>query len=294
MNYQENINHVAHRAVTDSCNRSVPHTCETDPYQDLETRVDEIHAACFVAASGDNRLTTTQCYIDFVLSIFGKDVENIRLLVTFADNAHPPVVEACLAANFPVTSASDAITFSKFNCSVLYASNQQREEDGPCFDKLFWDMGQENFHKFFTMLEGMTDKDLKSTRNVIQSCGLLEQSLKDIEQELEVCFVKIENMEMFQRKMNTGTRWRPTRISSLRKRKCAKLSFFVERNTARKKCEFCTCPASEHEYQTFEWRLTQVKIPIIPTLKDMKAEYESNYDRKVFVEQLLADYSHMN
>ncbi|KAK4027242.1 hypothetical protein OUZ56_016254 [Daphnia magna] len=24
---------VAHRAVTDSCNRSVSHTCETDPYQ---------------------------------------------------------------------------------------------------------------------------------------------------------------------------------------------------------------------------------------------------------------------
>jgi hypothetical protein len=56
-----------------------------------------------------------------------------------------------------------------------------------------------------------------------------------------------------------------------------------------KKCEFCTCPASEHEYQTFEWRLTPVKIPI--TLKDMKAEYESNYDRKVFVEQLVADCS---
>jgi GTP-binding protein EngB required for normal cell division len=167
-----------------------------------ETRVDEIHAVCFVAASGDNRLTTTQCYIDSVLSIFGKDVkENIRLLVTFADNAHPPVVEACLAANFPVTFASAGITFSKFNCSVLYANNDQQGEDGPCFDELFWDMGQENFHKFFTMLDGMNGKDLKSTRNVIQSRGLLEQSLKNIEQELEVCFAKIETMEILQRKM---------------------------------------------------------------------------------------------
>jgi hypothetical protein len=45
-------------------------------------RVDEIHAACFVAASGDSRLTTTQRHvINSVLPIFGKDVkENIRLL----------------------------------------------------------------------------------------------------------------------------------------------------------------------------------------------------------------------
>ena len=90
-----------------------------------ETRIDRIHAACFVAASGDSRLTTTQRYIlDSVLSIFGKDVkDNIRLLVTFADNADPPVVAACAAANFPVTSKSAGIVYSKFNSSVLFTSN---------------------------------------------------------------------------------------------------------------------------------------------------------------------------
>ena len=105
-----------------------------------------------MAASGDSRLTATQRYIiDSVLSIFGKDVmPNMRLLVTFADNADPPVVEACLAAQFPVTSESAGITFSKFNSSVLYASNEKHGEDDICFDELFWDMGQENFYKFST------------------------------------------------------------------------------------------------------------------------------------------------
>jgi hypothetical protein len=269
-----------------------------------------------VAASGNSRLTPTQSYIiDSVLSIFGKDVkENIRLLVTFADNAHPPVVEACLAANFPVTSASAGITFSKFNSSVLYANNDQKGEDDFCFDELFWDMGKENFHKFFTMLEGMNGKDLKSTRNVIQSRELLEQSLRDIEQELEVCFVKIENVEIFQSKMRLyghkmdanknftfeKTEMRPTKLPceigffALNCRRCRdtcerpnKLKY--SKILQKRKCdkEFCTCPASEHDYQTFEWRLTPVKITT--TLKDMKAEYESNYDRKVSVEQLLAD-----
>jgi hypothetical protein len=275
-----------------------------------ETRVDEIHAACFVAASGNSRLTPTQSYIiDSVLSIFGKDVkENIRLLVTFADNAHPPVVKACLlAANFPVP-----ITFSKFNSSVLYANNEHQGEDDFCFDELFWDMGQENFHIFFTMLEKMNGKDLKSTRNVIQSRELLEQSLKDIEQELEVCFVKIENIEIFQRKMREyGHRMESNKNFTFEKtemrlyemlcekgyfayncRRCGKTcgkpnKLKYSERLQKRRCEFCTCPASEHEYQTFEWRLTPVKITT--TLKDMKAEYESNYDRKISVEQLLAD-----
>jgi hypothetical protein len=67
--------------------------------------------------------------------------------------------------------------------------------------------------------------------------------------------------------------FKPKNTDRLQKRKCDK--------------EFCPCPASEHDYQTFEWRLTPVKITT--TLKDMKAEYESNYDRKVSLEQLLAD-----
>jgi GTP-binding protein EngB required for normal cell division len=167
-----------------------------------DNRVDQIHAACFVAASGDNRLMTTQRYIDSVLSVFGKDVkENIRLLVTFADNAHPPVVEACLAANFPVTSASARITFSKFNSSVLYASNEQQGDDDLYFDELFWDMCQEHFHKFFTMLEGMNGRNLKSTREVIQRRQQLEQSLKDIETELEGALSTIEDMEKNRREL---------------------------------------------------------------------------------------------
>ena len=126
-----------------------------------ETHIKYLHAACFVAASSNSRLTVTQRYIiDSVLSIFGKDIkENIRLLVTFADNADPPVVEACRVAQFPVTSQSAGITYSKFNSSVLYASNKENAEEDFSIDQLFWDMGQENFEKFFKMLDGMEGKD---------------------------------------------------------------------------------------------------------------------------------------
>jgi hypothetical protein len=158
----------------------------------------------------------------------------------------------------------------------------------------------------------MNGKDLKSTRNVIQSRGLLEKSLRDIEQELEVCFVKIENIEIFQMKMRLyGHRMESNKIFTFEKTEMRLIEMLCEkgyfayncrrcRNTCerpiqlkynerlqKRRCEFCTCPASEHEYQSFEWRLLPVKITT--TLKDMKAEYESNYDRKISVEQLIAD-----
>ena len=158
--------------------------------------VDQIHAICFVAASGDSRLTHTQRYVlDSVLSIFGKDVkENIRLLVTFADNALPPVVDACRAAHFPVSSTAADIMYSKFNSSVLYASHDKSEKGRIPIEEIVWNMGQKNFKKFFTMLEGMNGRDLKSTREVIQNRQPLEQSLKDIENQLEDCFETIEKL----------------------------------------------------------------------------------------------------
>jgi hypothetical protein len=286
-----------------------------------ETRVDEIHAACFVAASGDSRLMTTQRYIiDSTLSIFGKDIkENIRLLVTFADNADPPaVVEACLAANFPVTSASAGISYSKFNSSVLYANNEQQEDDGSCFNELFWDMGQENFRKFFTMLEGMNGRSLKSTREVIQRRNLLEKSLENIEQELEVCLFNIENVETFQRKMKQcGQKMEASKnfvienkILSYNRFPCKKEFYAYNCKKCGRTCEqpirsanpdklgknikMCShlaCPhlASDHDYENFEIRQT-TKI-IKTTLLDFKEKYQSNADEKVANEQLLADCS---
>ena len=129
-----------------------------------ESPINRMDAACFVAASGDSRLSHTQRYIlESVLAIFGKDVEeHMRLLVTFADNAYPPVVHACGAVNFPASPKTSKIEFSKFNSSVLYACNQLQGEEDFGFDELFWDMCQESFQNFFRNLEGMNGLDFVS------------------------------------------------------------------------------------------------------------------------------------
>ena len=277
-----------------------------------KTRIEQIHAACFVAASGDSRLTATQRYIlDSVLSIFGKDVqENIRLLVTFADNATPPVVEACAAANFPVTSVSAGIVYSKFNSSVLFASNDKEES----FDELFWDMGQENFFKFFSMLEGMKGKDLASTRKVIESRDLLEQSLLDIEIELDECLDNIEGIEKFRSQIrecdykmestkNFTTEKMATRLIKMdcpkgyyaynclkcHQKTCEKL--FREKFEKRRCDDLkCNCPPADHYFQEFHWGLVTAKET--KTLKKMKKEYEANCNDKKGVEELLEKCSY--
>ncbi|KZS19541.1 Uncharacterized protein APZ42_013958 [Daphnia magna] len=279
-----------------------------------EIPIDEIHAACFVAASGDSRLTATQRYIiDSVLSIFGKDMKaNLRLLVTFADNADPPVVGACLSANFPTTSASDGIAYSKFNSSVLYCSNAKQGDDEFSFDQLFWDMGHENFKKFFAMLERMNGRDLKSTREVIQSRRQVEQALVNIEQELEVCLVTIENMEIFQEKMkicgynmeatknymveHTVMRRQTSKCKNgFKAYNCRKCNVTCENNIKEKDplhrskrwCTkvLCECLDSDHQLDKWEWQLIPEKVTI--PLLEMKAQYESNFDCKMNVEQLL-------
>ena len=269
--------------------------------------INEIHAACFVAASGDSRLTVTQRYIlDSVLSIFGKDFrDNIRLLVTFADNADPPVIEACRAAHFP-TMGSGRITYSKFNSSVLYAPNQKILKDEELyFDELFWDMGQENFAKFFKMLERMTGRDLKSTREVVELRQRLEESLDDIEGELEICLVTIENIDMFLEKMKQYDRnmdanknfvmektlIRQTKVNCLKGfkahncLKCNKTCAAFYFSFSKKYCPKCKCPETEHRNENFEWRLVKEKVKT--TLMDMKNEYEINYVSKMGTEQLI-------
>ncbi|XP_057365084.1 uncharacterized protein LOC130685825 [Daphnia carinata] len=278
-----------------------------------EIPINEIHAACFVAASGDSRLTVTQRYIiDSVLSIFGKDMKaNLRLLVTFADNADPPVVGACLSANFPATS--DGIAYSKFNSSVLYCSNVKQGDDEFSFDQLFWDMGHENFKKFFDMLERMKGRDLKSTREVIHSRRQLEQSLKDIEEEMEVCLINIESIEIFQRKLKTyGHNMEATKnftFEQTEKLQCEKGYFAYNCGRCNKTCErqikkqkslpkktghcgnnACHCPPSDHKMEEMEWRLVPDKVTL--TFLDMKAQYELNYEGKMDAEKMLDECSY--
>lgn len=65
--------------------------------------IGEIDSVCFVVHSALTELTSRQRWVfDSALSIFGKDVaENIRILVTFADEQQQPVLEAIKVSGVP-------------------------------------------------------------------------------------------------------------------------------------------------------------------------------------------------
>ncbi|XP_030257759.1 uncharacterized protein LOC115572086 [Sparus aurata] len=150
--------------------------------------VSEIDAVCFVAQASLARLTPSQKYVfDSVLSIFGKDVaENIRVLVTFADGQHPPVLEAIKASGVPCPTTEDGLPVHfKFNNSAFFTDNKSseggsmRDEDGG-FDQMVWNMGTRSMNKFFVALNVIETRSLTLTKEVLRERERLENSVEKV------------------------------------------------------------------------------------------------------------------
>ena len=105
-----------------------------------ERGIDHLDGIGFVTQGGLARLTPTQIYIfDSIFSIFGNDMkDSIFTMVTFADSAVPPVIEAFTKAGIPCTE------YFQFNNSALYTDKKDNQ-----IAKMFWDMGAASFNNFF-------------------------------------------------------------------------------------------------------------------------------------------------
>jgi hypothetical protein len=148
----------------------------------------ELDVACFVVKSPDGRLTYLKRYIfDSVLSIFGIDVkENIRFLITFADNELPLILTAIKKAELPCQMDAEGLPcHQKFNNGAIYSNNQDAKDSIP---SNLWKDGMENFELFFDELSDMPTKSLQMTQEVLLTRrGLeiqLDHGLKDINSQL--------------------------------------------------------------------------------------------------------------
>ena len=134
--------------------------------------IDSIDAVCFLAKAPDARLTPTQSYIfQSILSVFGRNIaENIVVMITFADGAEPPVLEAIKTARIPHH------TVFKFNNSALFANNGEAQGASggstynahPEFSEMYWKMGNLSFDGFFGCLSKMEPKSLDLTAEVLE------------------------------------------------------------------------------------------------------------------------------
>uniref|UniRef100_A0A8C4ZT70 AIG1-type G domain-containing protein n=1 Tax=Gadus morhua TaxID=8049 RepID=A0A8C4ZT70_GADMO len=154
----------------------------------------EIDAICFVTQASQVRLTASQKYVfDSVLSIFGKDVvENICILVTFADGQQPPVLEAINAAKIPCPKTDkDLPVHHKFNNSALFAENKSFSDR---FDAMFWAMGASSMETFFISLGHMTTKSLQLTKEVLNERKQLEAAVEGIQPQVRAGLAKLEQI----------------------------------------------------------------------------------------------------
>ena len=162
----------------------------------------QLEAVCFVVQSSLPRLTATQQYIfDSILSIFGQDIkENIRLMVTFSDNAEPPVLGAVKEAGIP--SPMDPTTglplHHKFNSSIFFATNKGDRQSNE-FNRTYFDLAVEGFDKFFNDLSRMEAKSLTLTREVLEERKRLEALVEGLQMKTEIKLTRIDEFQQIKK-----------------------------------------------------------------------------------------------
>ncbi|EFX66160.1 hypothetical protein DAPPUDRAFT_30866, partial [Daphnia pulex] len=162
--------------------------------------IQELDVIGFVEKASLRRLTPTQIYIfDSVLSIFGNDVkENINFLLTFAADNDPtmPVLSAIAEANLPYPTDPDTgePLHNKFNNSGFFCSNLKTGNTVDKFNRSFWQMGMENFQRFFSVLATMKTKSLSLTKQVLEERKRLEATVDGLQPLIKIGLSKMEEM----------------------------------------------------------------------------------------------------
>ena len=164
--------------------------------------IQQLEAVCFVVQASLPRLTATQQYIfDSIMSIFGQDIkENIRLMVTFSDNALPPVLGAVKQAGIP--SPMDPTTglplHHKFNNSIFFADNKKDRQTNEV-NRNYFDMAVESFDRFFDDLSKMEAKSLTLTREVLEERKRLEALVEGLQMKTQIKLTRVDEFQQIKK-----------------------------------------------------------------------------------------------
>ncbi|KAI9556599.1 hypothetical protein GHT06_016389 [Daphnia sinensis] len=164
--------------------------------------IQDLDVIGFVAQASLPRLTPTQTYIfNSVLSIFGRDVkDNIDFLLTFADSQVPPILGAITETDlpYPVEPETGQPRHHKFNNSGFFCSSLESgggaSNNANKFNRFFWNMGMENFRRFFVALATMKTRSLSLTKNVLEERKRLEVTVDGLQPLIKIGLAKMEEM----------------------------------------------------------------------------------------------------
>ncbi|KAK7921983.1 hypothetical protein WMY93_008885 [Mugilogobius chulae] len=253
--------------------------------------ITDIHAVCFVLPSDSDVFGPILPHIlDSALSIWGKDVsENIRILVTFAENeTPPPVLQTFIKSEVPGPKTEDGLPVHfKFNNSPLFV-----QSDTDTTENSHWNMGNTSMKNFFCDLEKNEPKSLTLTKEVIILILELENKLEPLQSRVKLNLVRHAEIrqaadeEMKRNEKPHQIDLSGTRHYSLNCQQCHYTCFypcFIANDADTKKCKVfdgngrCTvcsgkCVWSDHYSQKYKWEYRQV--PTEETIKDKKKTTE--------------------
>ncbi|XP_060539224.1 uncharacterized protein LOC117656363 isoform X2 [Pantherophis guttatus] len=142
--------------------------------------IDHVDAICLVAQAFLAHSTHAQkCVFDSMLSMLGKDMkENIQLLITFADERTPPVLEALKEADLPNAQNESGIPqHFRFNNSALFAPREYGGRPNAA-SEMSWKMSTENMKDFFDSLKLLETKNSTLTMEFLKKHQELEAALR--------------------------------------------------------------------------------------------------------------------
>ena len=155
-------------------------------------------AVCFVVQSCQARLTATQQYIfDKILLIFGQDIkENIRIMVTFADNALPPVLQSIKETGItsPVDPSTGLPPHHKFNNLIFFTGNKGDRQTND-LNRTYFDMAVQGFDRFFKDLSCLEAKSNTMTREVLDERKRLEALIEGLQMRTQIKLTRVDEFQ---------------------------------------------------------------------------------------------------
>ncbi|XP_037388786.1 uncharacterized protein LOC108410913 [Pygocentrus nattereri] len=282
------------------------------------TGVKELDAVCLVLKASQNRISDRLRYIfEGVLSLFGKDIEDIIVLFITHSDGGPP------------TNVLQAIEKEKIPCCHddenepvhFLFNNRQSEKRTKRYEYVYkssWEMGESSLKEFFEFLKSRQAKSLTMTVSVLRERLQLEacvESLKEritfteakqkelaeAQKSLKLNKEKIENGEDFTMTVTiaykekvdiTNASWWDQKATSCRecKENCHEYNCWAAINAAwchvmeGRNCTVCNCPDSKHVREARKYVIKQRKevVTFDQLLKKYTNKDNATYDEECF------------
>ena len=153
--------------------------------------IDRLDAVGFVVNSASPRLTIHQMHsFGSILSLFGHDVvNNIFMLLTFADGQKPQVLSSIGEAQVPYKE------YIKFNNCALFVDQDTNDKDKDLLNATFWRMSFSSFKHLMKELGATQPVDLNLFRKVLKKRHVFQEIAEKMQRKIRRGVHKLEKLK---------------------------------------------------------------------------------------------------